>query len=291
MAHLKSYNMRAVFLVSILLIWGEPMAAPSALPIGVIQDNVEQRVVNLQGHLEAFERVEQSARVSGYLETIRVDLGDQVQKGEVIAELSVPELQAQTNKAQARFAEAKAKLEQAERAVHFKTRLANRLDRLARQHRGTVTAEEVDQADSKQAAAEAKLQVRKAAVRVAKAELENLRARLSFSRVRAPFDGIVVQRLVHTGALLSNKTPIVELIRSDKLRLVIDAPQRIAPYLRIGDPVRVRFNALPGKVFRTSVSRIASVLSADGSLRAEADLALAPGLLPGMQATVAIQMW
>ncbi len=283
--------MRALALAPILFMWGKLMAAPPELSVEVIQDNVEQRVVNLQGHLEAFERVEQPARVSGYLETIRVDLGDQVHKGEVIAELNVPELQAQTRQAEARLAEAEAKREQAKRAVRFKTRLASRLHRLARQHQGTVTAEEIDRADGKRAAAEAELQVRKAAVRVAEAELENLRARLSFSRVKAPFDGIIVQRLAHTGALISGNTPIVELIRSDKLRLVIETPQRIAPYLRVGNPVRVRFNALPGKVFSTSVSRIASALSSDGSMRAEADLPLAPGLLPGMRATVAIRMW
>jgi len=71
---------------------------------------------------------------------------------------------------------------------------------------------------------------------------------------------------------------------------VIEVPQRIAPYLRRGDPLQVRFRALPGKVFSTRLRRLSAVLN-DGGLRAEADLAEAPGLLAGMTATVAVRLW
>ncbi len=275
------------------LVWlAQPLwAAPLELPLEKIQDNVEQQVVNLKGHLEPFELVALPARVNGYLKAIHVDLGDRIRQGEVIAELSVPELEAQTRMASAKLAKARAELARAERILQFKTRIAKRLHRLVQQRQGTVTAEEIDRADNEQAAAEAEAQVLKAQVSVAEAEVENLKATLAFAQIRAPFDGIVTRRLVHTGALVSAVTPIVELVSTAKLRLVMEVPERIAPYLRVGDSVRARFHALPGEVFKAKVVRIAAALDPGGKLRAEAELPFAAGLVPGSQAQVAIFMW
>lgn len=260
------------------------------LPVDYLRANVERQVVNLAGHLEPFERIVLPARVEGYLKTIRVDLGDRVQRGEVLAEVDVPKLAAQTRMAQANLAQAKARLAQAEAVRKFKARIAARLHRLAREHRGTVTAEEVDRADDQLAAATAEVAVRRAAVQVASAHLETNQAQLAFAQIKAPFDGVVSRRLIHTGALLIPSTGIVELVRVDRLRLVMEVPQRIAPYLRLGDPLRVRFQALPGKVFSARLSRLAAVLTKD-KMRAEADLNPAQGLIPGLAATVAVRLW
>ncbi len=266
-------------------------AAPFKLPLAKIQANVEQQVVNLQGHLEPFRQVALPARVNGYLKAIYVDLGDQLRRGEVIAELSVPKLEAKMHLAQAQLAKARAELARQEQIVQFKTRLAARLHHLAQQRQRTVPAEEIDRADDERLAAEAKREVLKAQIALAEAEVRNLEARFAFARVSAPFDGVVTRRLAHSGALVYAATPIVELISTDKLRLVIEVPERIAPYLRLGDRVRVRFHALPGEVFETKLARIAAVLDSDGKLRAEADLPFAPGLVPGLRAQVAIFLW
>ncbi len=275
------------------LVWlgGQLEAAPLELPLAEIQANVEQQVVNLEGHLESFEQVVLPARVNGYLQAIHVDLGDRVEKGDVIAELSVPELEAQARMAQAKLAKARAELARQEQILRFKARIAERLHRLASQRQGTVTAEEIDRADNERVAAEAEMRVLEAKVTVAEAEVENHKTLLSFAKVRAPFAGIVTRRLVHTGTLISAATPIVELISTDKLRLVVEVPQRIAPYLRIGNLVRVRFHALPGEVFQAKLVRVAAALDASSKLRAEADLPFVPGLLPGLKAQVAIFMW
>ncbi len=281
---------KAKWAIAAVLAGGLPCAGTVELPTDYLRANVERQVVNLSGHLEPFERVVLPARVEGYLKTIRVDLGDSVRKGEVLAEVDVPELIAQVRMAEAGLAQARARLAQAEAVRGFKARIASRLPRLARERRGTVTAEEMDRADDQLAAATAEVKVRQAAVKVALARLENSQARLAFSRIRAPFDGVVTRRLVHTGALLAPSTGIVELVRVDRLRLVVEVPQRIAPYLRLDDPLRVRFKALPGKVFSARLSRLGALLS-EGKMRAEADLSQAPGLIPGMAATVAVRLW
>ncbi|GAB6067626.1 hypothetical protein JCM13664_09440 [Methylothermus subterraneus] len=274
------------------LVWlGTLHAAPWELPVAKIRENVEQQVVNLEGYLEAFEHVALPARVSGYLQAIYVDLGDRVQAGEVIAELSVPELEAKLRRAKARLAEVRAERVRQEHILPFKRRIASRLRRLADQRQGTVTAEEVDRAEEALAAAEAKARVLEAKVRAIEAEVESLQAQRAFAKIRAPFAGIVTRRWVHTGALISQATPVVELVSLDKLRLVVKVPPRLAPYLRLGDPLRIRFHALPGEVYQAKLARVAAALGADGNLRAEADLPFAPGLLPGLRAQVAIFMW
>ncbi len=278
------------WMIVALLAVGSSRADTVVLPPDYLRANVERQVVNLAGRLEPFERVVLPARVEGYLKHIRVDLGDRVRAGAVIAEVDVPELDTEVRMARAGLSRAKARLEQAEVVRSYKARIAARLHRLAREHRGTVTAEEVDQADDQLAAAIAEVAVRQAEVEVAQARLENSQTRLAFSRIRAPFDGIVSRRLVHTGALLTPADGIVELVRVDRLRLVVEVPQRIAPYLRLGDPLSVRFQALPGKVFSARLSRLSAVIS-EGKRRAEADLTQAPGLVPGMAATVAVRLW
>ncbi len=277
-------------MVVALAVAGSPRADLVAPPLDYRRANVERRVVNLTGRLEPFERVVLAARVAGYLKRIRVDLGDRVRAGAIVAEVDVPELEAEARMARAGLSRAKARLEQAEVVRSYKARIAARLHRLAWEHRGNVTAEEVAQADERLAAAAAEVAVRRAEVEAARARLESIQARLGFSHLRAPFDGIVSRRLLHTGALVTPAAGIVELVRVDRLRLVIEAPQRVAPYLRIGDPLKVRFQALPGQVFSSRLSRLSAVISA-GKRRVEAVLPAAPGLVPGMVATVAVRLW
>ncbi len=271
--------------------------APSAsVSEELIRRNVEKKVVSLSGQLEPYEKIALHARITGYLKSIPVDLGDRVKKGEVVAEPAVPETEAEAAMAKARLAEMQAQSRQAEMVYRFKARISDRLHALHKRLTGAVTEDELDVADGERVAAGAERAIRKAAVDVARAKLENINALLSFAHITAPFDGIVTRRVLHTGALVaagkSGGKPVVNLARIDRLRLVIDIPERIAPYLRLGDKLRVRFPALPGETFDATISRMGGVLAADnGLMRAEADVEPRAGLHPGMRAIVAIHLW
>jgi len=261
-----------------------------------IRRNVEKKVVSLSGQLEPYEKIALYARISGYLKSISVDLGDRVKKGDVLAVLSVPEAKAKAAMAKAHLLEMQAQSRQAEMVFRFKARISNRQHALHKRLQGAVTKDELDVADGQRVAAEAERAVRKAAVGVAQAKLQNINALLAFAQITAPFEGIVTQRLLHTGALVaagkSGGKAIVNLARVDRLRLVIGIPERIAPYLRLGDKLRVRFPALPGETFDATISRMSGVLAVDtGLMRAEADMKPLAGFHPGMRATVAIRLW
>ncbi|CAB1274182.1 efflux RND transporter periplasmic adaptor subunit [Candidatus Nitrosacidococcus tergens] len=263
------------------------------IPQAWIDRNIEQKIVSLEGWLEPYKKVALYARTTGYLDILYVDVGSSVKKGEVLAQLSVPDLEADYRMARAYLYEAKAKLSQAEAVYKFKARIAERLHGLYKSMQMAVTADEIDIADAEKVTAEGEVAVSKAAIKVAQAKFENLKVNLSFKEVIAPFTGVVTQRFIHTGSLIvagnSNSQPLIELIQVEKLRLVVNIPERVAPYIQIGDTLQARFNSLPGLVFESKVSRIAGLISSSNhEMHIEADLKLQEGLHPGLRGVIAI---
>ncbi len=82
-------------------------------------------------------------------------------------------------------------------------------------------------------AAEGDIAVAQAKVRVARAELDKLEAMVAFATIRAPFDGIVTRRWVNRGDTVKDfGNPLLSVVRTDVVRVLIDVPERDAPYLR-----------------------------------------------------------
>jgi RND family efflux transporter MFP subunit len=110
--------------------------------------------------------------------------------------------------------------------------------------------------------AEADLLEAKAEVRVAKAELAKAKAMLGFATIRAPFDGVVTQRNFFAkdfirAADTSASMPLLRVERTDKVRVVVQIPDRDSPYADVGDPATVEIDALPGRRYKGTISRIA----------------------------------
>jgi len=264
------------------------------VPLEWIKRNIEQRVVNLKGWLEPYEKVALYTRVDGYLRDVPVDTGSAVKRGQVLAIVDVPELEIEKRRAEARIEQAEAELHRAEAALKLQATIAKRLTRLHRESHGAVTQEEVDDAVGQWHIAQAEVEVRQASLASAQSQLANVTTQLDFAIVRAPFAGIVTRRLLHPGALVVSGRkgghPILQLATHDRLRLVIRIPERMAPFLRQGIQAVVRFPALPGKNYSATVSRLGGILI-DGHMRVEADLEAQPGLHPGMQGIVTLFMW
>ncbi len=246
-----------------------------------MRETISQRLT-LPGSLEPYEKSSLYARVTGYLDEIRVDIGDIVTKGQVLARLSVPEMKAMLKSAEADLLMAKADEKLAD--ITF--------DRLAELHRtdpDAITEQDVD-------IAEAKAEVARAGVLVAEAKLEELHTLSSYATIRAPFDGVVVRRVSDTGTLItagsSNSPAVVEIIRFDKYRLVLNAPESIVAYVRPGLEVSFTLDAFPGRTFVGAVDRTAGALTPETrSMRVEIDLDNSTGeLRAGMYATVEVEL-
>jgi len=242
-----------------------------------------QRFV-LPGTVEAWESAPLYARVTGYLESVSVDIGDDVERGAELARIVVPEMQAELRRAQSRVTQ-----EEAELKLARLTR--GRLQSLREANPQAIPQQEVD-------ASTAQEQIEAAQVGVAKAELERLRALCKFARLRAPFAGRITKRVLDPGALAregttSDALPIVEIARTDPLRLVFEVPEPMAPHVGVGTPLRIGFDAFPGAVdLETTVARLAGALDPrTRSMRVEAKLQNADGRYqPGMYASVELEV-
>src|SRR5205823_283033 len=80
--------------------------------------------------------------------------------------------------------------------------------------------------------------------------------------IRAPFDGFVQKRLVSLGELVKNQTPVMSVVRIDPLKVVAEIPERMAPWIRTGQPVELYVDAFPGRAIAGRVSRISPAVNA-----------------------------
>lgn len=178
--------------------------------------------------------------------------------------------------------------------------------RLERERASALAREGVDSqalADTAEAefrAAESRLQeayetiaARRAALAQRRAELEIARAQLSETRLEAPFDGEVVARLTATGAYLAIGASVLELVRLDPLRLVLQVGEREAAAVRVGQSVRARVAGVRGALDQElggTIARLAPALTRDSrSLVVEVDVpSPGPGLRPGAFAEATI---
>jgi RND family efflux transporter MFP subunit len=135
-------------------------------------------------------------------------------------------------------------------------------ERSARAAISTAEAEE-EAAAAKVKQAEADVASAQADVKVAQAELAQAQVQVDFARVTAPYDGYVTQRSLLPGDFVraategSGGAPLLTVERTDKMRVVVQVPDRDVPYCEPGDPAVVEIDALPGKKFNARVARIA----------------------------------
>ena len=169
--------------------------------------------------LEAFEEADLFAKVSGYLSDVRVDIGDHVKAGQVLAVIDVPEMKQELAEAKAQLESKQSSLESARRQLdHNKADLAlqNALakdrDQLG-EGRGFISDRTLDQVHANAEIAKADLGVAEAnrdlaanQVDVAAATVEKIKALLAYTQIVAPFDGVVARRQVNRGDLVQAAT-------------------------------------------------------------------------------------
>ncbi len=253
--------------------------------------------IDLSASLDALEQADLYVKVSGYIETINVDIGDRVQAGDVIAVLTIPEMAPELRRAQTAIAEARAKLEKVQADANLTEVTYKRYSSLYASEPGAITEQEVDVAKAQQSVATAQVNVAKGALASTEADVERLKMLMAYATIKAPFDGVITKRYLDTGALVVAGTaggqPVVELMRTDKLRLVFHVPEPAVPAVMPGTPARVTFDAFKtAEIVDASVTRCSGSLMPDTrTMRAEIELAnSSQELKPGMFAKVKLTL-
>jgi len=262
------------------------LQAQGALETAKVTPATAERTVSLPGELQPFESVAVVARVAGYLETITVDRGSEVRRGQVLATLVAPEVAAQVAEAEARVEAAVARKAEAEADVASARSSFERLT-AASQTAGAVAGLELRRAEETMKAGVARVDSAERAIEAARASRDAVKALEGFLRVTAPFAGRVTERLAHPGALVGPAAgPLLRLEQVSRLRLTVAVPEQYAAGISRGRQLEFRVPAHGSRVFTGAVARVAGSLDArTRSMPVELDVdnadgALAPGMFP-----------
>src|SRR6266849_6102951 len=255
---------------------------------------VAQRV-QTNATLEAFEEADLFAKVSGYLSDVRVDIGDHVKAGQVLAVIDVPEMEKELAEAKAQLESKQSSLESARRQLdHHKANITLQEALLRRREElgaaGHFISDRVlDEVRANAEIAKADLSVAEAnralaanQVDVAAATVEKIKTLLAYTQIVAPFDGVVARRLVNRGDLVqaataTRTTPsagsLFTVQRIDTIRVFCDVPEDDVPHLHVGDPAVVKPSGFDGKPFIGKVTRFSRRLDPETrNMRTEIDL-------------------
>jgi RND family efflux transporter MFP subunit len=212
----------------------------------------------LPGNIDAFKETILYPRSNGYVKNWKVDIGDNVKEGQLLAEIETPEVDQQ-------LAQSKANYDLADST-------ATRWRELA----------------AKKVVADQDRDEKETAKRSAQANLEQLQKTQEFNKIIAPFAGKITSRRVDVGALVSATTPLFSIAQSDPLRVYVYAPQTNAPSIKEGLQAQIIVQEMPGQTFDGMVTRTAGAL--DPSSRSMQLEVLVPNhdgkLFPGMYGQV-----
>jgi membrane fusion protein, multidrug efflux system len=248
-----------------------------------------ERNVDLPGEFLPYEKVVLHARVSGYVERVLVDRGSVVKRGDLLVELTAPEMTAQIAEARSRVETAEAERAQAEAQAAAAVSTWERLKKAA-ETPGAVAGNEVIQAEKQVEAARALADSRAQAKRAAEAAARAIEEMAGYLRVTAPFAGVITDRLVHPGALVKadSEPALLVLQQVSRLRLVVAVPEQYVGGIARGARVGFRVPAFPGRAYWGTTARIAQALDEHTrTMAVELDVNNGDGTLaPGMYPTV-----
>jgi RND family efflux transporter MFP subunit len=234
------------------------------------------------------------AKVSGYVQSIRVDIGDHVQAGEPLAKLEIPELNDDLNRASAVLAKSQEEVKRAEANYRDAHLACQRLLEVAKSRPTMVAQQELDAAKDKDAEMEGTLGSAREKVHESEAKLGRIQTMVNYATIAAPFSGIITKRFADTGALIQAGTtsdtqamPLVELAEDSLLRLDFPVPESAVPEIHVGVPVEVTVDALH-ETFHGKISRYSGRVDVSTrKMETEVEVPNLDGrLTPGMYANV-----
>jgi RND family efflux transporter MFP subunit len=247
--------------------------------------------VSLPATTFAFEAANIFARTNGYILKRNVDIGDHVKAGDVLAELTAPELDHQIAQAQATLAQTQATLQQNEASKKLAQVTNERVGTLVKQGWATTQLGDTDRLSLE--AQGAAVGVAEANIKAQESLIKVLEQQKAYQRVVAPFDGVITQRAVDVGSLVqAGSTFMFTLMHSHIIRVQVFVPQDQAFGLAPGVKAVVRVPEMPDRTFPGEVTRIADALQpGTRTLLTEIDVPNPDGALsPGIYCTVELQI-
>lgn len=281
-------------------------AHPTPVHLYTVAEETAQRRVQAVGSLFALEESILSSQVEGRVAEVLADVGDTVKEEQPLIVLDPQELQFEVDRQRGQVRQVRAQLgigpndpppsdpkkiasvQRAEADLFDANGKYSRAQEMFKDH--LISQQQLDEANSRYQSTQASYNVALQEVDRLKALLVSNEAseqlaekKLRDATIRAPFPGAIKTRNVHPGEYLRVQSPVMVLVRTDRLRARLAVPERWAGWVRDGAAVDLQVEAFPGETFHGKVSRINPSVSQDSrTFEAEAMLVNLDGRLkPG----------
>jgi len=254
----------------------ESASAPSLVNIIQVVPAPATVALTLPGAAAAWYESTIYARVDGYVGKWDADIGDSVKKGQVLATIETPDLDAQLAAAKALVISRKAAAEFARTTY----------ERWRGSPKGVVSEQEREEKKAEFDSAAAQLSL-------AQADVDRYTALAQFKRVVAPYDGTITERRIDIGNLVmagssSNTTSLYKMAKNNPIRVFVDVPQSAAGDMKVGVAAKISASNIPNHIFKGTIARTADAIDPQArTLKVEVDIPNPDqALLPGMYVDV-----
>jgi RND family efflux transporter MFP subunit len=248
-----------------------------------------QKTITIPGDLTPYQAVNLNARVSGFVESLAVDRGSWVKRGQRLATISAPELRAQHAEAEAKLQAVRAQEAEAGARMVAAQSTYDRL-KAASTTPGVVAGNDLEIAERGLEAARAQVNALKSSGGAAAAAVRVVSEMESYLQLTAPFDGVITERNVHPGSLVGPATgALLRIEQVSRLRLTVPVPEAYVGAITKGTNVEFRVSAFPDQTFHGVIARPAHSLDMKTrSMLVELDVnnpkqVLAPGMFAEVQ--------
>jgi membrane fusion protein, multidrug efflux system len=239
--------------------------APTTVSTASVESRKLQTTVMLPAQLTPYEQVDIYPKITGFVQTVTVDRGSHVHRGQLLVRLTAPEVVSQRSQAEAavRAAESQLATAQAKLASDNGTYLHMVA---AAKTPGVLAENDVSVADQTVLADKSTVGAAEQNVSAARDALSSVRQMESYLNITAPFDGIVTTRNLHPGALIGpasgqgGSLPILQIVDDSRLRLVVPVPEAEVGEMKVGQQVSFTVLAYPGQTFKAPIQRISRAL-------------------------------
>jgi len=264
------------------------------LGVATIKPSDGTMIVTLPATTAAFTQANIFARASGYIDKRNVDIGDDVKAGQLLAQITAPELDHQITQAQAMLGQTEASLRQSQANAELANVTWGRDKPLVQE--GWVTKQQGTIDEQTLQAQQAAVGVAQANISAQQSQIKVLQQQKDYQSVVAPFDGVITLRNIDVGSLVqadaTTGTFMFTIMQTHVIRTYVHVPQDQAFGLGPGVPAVVRVPEIPGRDFPGKVTRVADALEpGTRTLLTEIDVLNPDGALtPGIYCTVELDI-
>lgn len=243
----------------------EQIRAKTEVSVGLVQSMTRgeaEKLLSAKGYLKARHQADIGAKIPGRVQELRVEERSKVKKGDLLAVLEHPEMDALLDSRKAMVQKIVADIQEARVDLKQKEREAARARRLY--NATTISIEEAEKAEAARGMAEARVAGLEASLSLQKANVAETEANIENMKLYAPFDGTVVDKQAEVGDIITPSAFNTSLIRSavvtlaslDQMEVETDVAENLLSRITEGQPAEVSVSAVPGKHYRGRLRQI-----------------------------------